>query len=450
MDGIDPAALAAGLSCQPAIKPDRPPGGQVPGKVDFRSMLAEENRKNSPDRQIRAKPALTEPDPVGMLPEQNEELKGAPVVHSPVGPDNLPGPEDGQCTPSGRLDSLPAGITGEPVLFSGELAGKGGEQLPAALHSSAESSPSTLEPAIGKDIAVIPGAGFPEPGTEETGKAAPRSVLLEEAPPGELLFPVQAGERPSESGPARFRISGEMEKPSLPEGLEQDTGGRADTVFLNGPGKTGAGHRSAAVGPDRKLHSAVPVLSGADPVQNPAGTEFFLPGQFPAEYLTAKEGVFTLPRSDSAPMEQGRKMSGGVLEQLRGCCTFFRETVNFPAEIRLALDPPELGEVLIRVVSREGKLSARIIAGADAVREMLAGNLQELYQRFEQNNLYLERIDLLTYGEMSQEDHRFREGNCRELWIKEGSPEVLIQEKKGLLLGQITEPLYEGTINYRA
>ncbi len=185
---------------------------------------------------------------------------------------------------------------------------------------------------------------------------------------------------------------------------------------------------------------------------NPAGTARFFTAQFSTENPSVTGILSTSPEWGNFVVENGSALnppdfSGVVLDQLYSSCSYFRGRGSFPAEIRLALNPPELGEVLLRVVYRQGKLSAKIIAESALVKEIIAGNLHELHHRFEQNNLELERIDLLTAGEMPLDDHRFKRGDHGP-WADGSGSEAVPSEMGESSLERTEEPVYGGAINY--
>ncbi|NLY39470.1 MAG: flagellar hook-length control protein FliK [Firmicutes bacterium] len=100
-----------------------------------------------------------------------------------------------------------------------------------------------------------------------------------------------------------------------------------------------------------------------------------------------------------------------LLQELQGRLLYIRERGEFPAEMRLQLYPPELGEVTIRVFSRKGKLSAAIIAELPVVRDLLAGSMAELRQRFQQCNLPLEQLDLFAAGRDGEGSRHYSAGD---------------------------------------
>jgi len=74
--------------------------------------------------------------------------------------------------------------------------------------------------------------------------------------------------------------------------------------------------------------------------------------------------------------------------------------------MRMTLNPPELGEVTIRVFSRQGKLSATIIAETSFVKEILESSISELRQRLNFVDIQFEQLDLSTSGKHSGESDR--------------------------------------------
>ncbi|HHW73838.1 MAG TPA: flagellar hook-length control protein FliK [Firmicutes bacterium] len=175
------------------------------------------------------------------------------------------------------------------------------------------------------------------------------------------------------------------------------------------------------------------------------------PEQLPAEVAAAgKDGMgFTAGvggTGESLPADLSIT-AGSILERLGGSCTYFKEKVDFPAEVRIFLDPPELGEILIRVSSKEGRLSAKIIVEAGAVKEMLAGSLRELQQRFEQNELHFERIELFSAGEFTAGDHHFDRDGFRSFPVTRGSPEKTFTGEDEPELERASRTLYDGSVN---
>lgn len=85
-----------------------------------------------------------------------------------------------------------------------------------------------------------------------------------------------------------------------------------------------------------------------------------------------------------------------IMQQLEGRMVYLRETPANPAEMRMTLHPPELGEVTIRVFSKQGRLSASIIAETPLVKEILESSITELRQRMNFVSIDFEKLDFST------------------------------------------------------
>ncbi len=123
--------------------------------------------------------------------------------------------------------------------------------------------------------------------------------------------------------------------------------------------------------------------------------------------LFGQDGVFQQPgvqgdealQANKVVQQQGAAtLRESVMQQLEGRLNYFRESGNLPAEMRLTLHPPELGEVTIRVFSSKGKLSASIIAESAVVKEILESSISELRQRLNFVNIQFEQLDFSTAG----------------------------------------------------
>jgi type III secretion system needle length determinant len=104
--------------------------------------------------------------------------------------------------------------------------------------------------------------------------------------------------------------------------------------------------------------------------------------------------------------QQNPNLRESVMQQLEGRMIYLRETGNNPAEMRMTLHPPELGEVTIRVFSKQGKLSASIIAETALVKEILETSVSELRQRLNFVTIQFEQLDLSTSDRQSGESDR--------------------------------------------
>ena len=102
------------------------------------------------------------------------------------------------------------------------------------------------------------------------------------------------------------------------------------------------------------------------------------------------------PFLQEAGLYNSEALKESVLEQITGKLMYFRGGGELPAEMRMTLHPPSLGEVVIRVFSRNGKLAAEIAAETNGAREILESGLSDLRHRLQQMNINLERVDVHT------------------------------------------------------
>jgi len=110
-----------------------------------------------------------------------------------------------------------------------------------------------------------------------------------------------------------------------------------------------------------------------------------------------------------------------ILNQLKGKLSYFKGTEKFPAEMRMSLKPPSMGDVLVRVFKHEGKLTAEIMTETAAAREMLESNLGNLKERFQQMNLNVERTEIYTAPEdLSGRSSRQFSGDSNEDSLQRG------------------------------
>jgi len=139
----------------------------------------------------------------------------------------------------------------------------------------------------------------------------------------------------------------------------------------------------------------------------------------PPPQVAGQEGIFQqgfvqdanpLPGEKVLP-PQLESMRESIIQQLEGRLTYFRETGSNPAEMRLTLHPPELGEVTVRVFSKQGQLSASILTESSLVREILESSIAELRQRMNFVSIQFEQQDGANAGNHSAGSDRSGAGN---------------------------------------
>lgn len=67
-------------------------------------------------------------------------------------------------------------------------------------------------------------------------------------------------------------------------------------------------------------------------------------------------------------------------------------------EFQLRLDPPELGEVKVRVLAMGDRVEARLVVSDDAVKRLIESQLPELRQRLEAAGVNVPTFDVSTDG----------------------------------------------------
>lgn len=439
------------------------PGGECAAVRDFKSVLAGLGCKSKNDTcgEAPAEAAAAAADQEEPLPDEGEETgPDGEAVFFPIAAEGEwnPGAEPmPRCSPAapppepdcaGGLSLFPAALT-EGFLPVGE-ARRG---VPAPLSSEGEDFPASTK--------LYSCHESPESAEQAAGPLAAADPF---SPEGDISFldraravrPPQGGDslRPPFSGSI---VKGEtpLQVSAAPEMGEEIMAGpecSMENAEAGGPGSSQAPQRMADQGSSGPLF----LSPGAEEPADRAGADRLPPAQPLVESRAAANSPPAPAEAGIAALEQGPATTGlpaanrGVLDQLCRCCASLPKRADLPAEIRLALNPPELGELLIRVVSREGRLSARIIVEALSVKEMLVNNLQELHERLGQSDLYLDRIDLLTAGEMSLDDHRFKKGDYRGLWMDENSAAAILREEANPGMAGVMELHHDGAVNYWA
>lgn len=65
-------------------------------------------------------------------------------------------------------------------------------------------------------------------------------------------------------------------------------------------------------------------------------------------------------------------------------------------ELRIRLDPPELGSVKLKIVSTGGEVRAELHVSSDAVRRVVEGQLPELWQKLDDAGVRVQRMDVTS------------------------------------------------------
>ena len=195
---------------------------------------------------------------------------------------------------------------------------------------------------------------------------------------------------------------------------------QAHTLFdqARGNGKANSGIENSAVSSNnaQNLASALKAGTGSSETENlsgfanaksnAAGDSKVL--QSPS--LVSQEGLFQQIFAQNEGLMPGNRalpanlegMRDNILQQIEGRLTYIRESGTTPAEMRMTLHPPELGEITIRVFSKQGQLSATILTDSALVKEILESSVSELRQRLNLVNIEFEQNDGFNLGHQSE------------------------------------------------
>ncbi|NLZ27996.1 MAG: hypothetical protein GX887_03390 [Firmicutes bacterium] len=149
--------------------------------------------------------------------------------------------------------------------------------------------------------------------------------------------------------------------------------------------------------------------------------------RFPMD-LPGNKGV--TPTMVEVSQQSFERMRAQVVDQVFGRLAYFSESDSVPAEMRLTLNPPSLGELVIRVFSYQGKMTAEIITEMGRVKDMLENGMGEIKQRLQQVNLTLEKIDVFCHEQDPEKDLSYRRGSPhgKNLAGKAGSRIGIVEE----------------------
>lgn len=366
--------------------------------------------------------------------------------------------------PETLIMPLPAG----EILAEGEAAAA---VAPAGL--GLEAPGLLLLPDEGANPFELPARSYREAAEQEALDVKPNGAQNQAVrPSGSDLLPIDPDYSPPlpvelKTGPQPFEPGSShqvrtLTRQELNAGLEREVSEKLPAVNQE---------HGAAIDQGVNAGPTAPVSSGTEGRQasRDPGWGEFLPAKVPleiteTEVLKAGAGgscpafedvLFRIAPevNGTAPGENltgSDRVNGNLLDQLQSRFIYLRENGDFPAEIRIRLDPPRLGEVLIRVVSRQGRLSAEIVTEIAAVKDMLSLNIGELQQRLDQIHLHLDRIDLLTAGELPSGAGHFSEGSFQREQAGGRSVKADSREEALSCPGRATADGHQGVVNYWA
>lgn len=236
------------------------------------------------------------------------------------------------------------------------------------------------------------------------------------------------GEPAAAAGKEGFMLSDELSMVAGgdDEGEVERTASRADGApgesWTDADGSSDAAQRSVSTKPEHDLQLG------------------FL--RFPTD-LPGNKGV--TPTMAEISQQSFERMRAQVVDQVFGRLAYFRESDSIPAEMRLTLNPPSLGELVIRVFSHQGKMTAEIITEMGRVKDMLENGMGEIKQRLQQVNLALEKIDVFCHEQDPEKDLSYRWGSphgknpagrvgSRIGIVEEAAPEIWSVPAEGVTL----------------
>lgn len=85
-------------------------------------------------------------------------------------------------------------------------------------------------------------------------------------------------------------------------------------------------------------------------------------------------------------------------------------------EFQMRLDPPELGEVKVRLIASGDRIQAEVLVGDDAVKRMIESQLADLRQRLEASGVQVSRFDVNTDAGGAGRQSRSWEGTAAGLF----------------------------------
>jgi flagellar hook-length control protein FliK len=106
---------------------------------------------------------------------------------------------------------------------------------------------------------------------------------------------------------------------------------------------------------------------------------------------------------------------------------------NNQTQLRLALKPPELGELTIKLSLREGVLKATLLADSSSAKHTLEAGLSELKQQLAQQGLKLERMEVVVSPDAERREANGGEqgsGGNRQKGSSGGAAEVEMDDEE--------------------
>lgn len=215
----------------------------------------------------------------------------------------------------------------------------------------------------------------PTPTAESEPAAASRTVVAEASVPTSRPVVTEVAAptiQPTDKAPTQTRANAVTAEPSVPTTQPAADGTKTPEANDNFPSQVAV-----------PVPAEPAVAGGSTPTVNPVTA----PQIRPAEPTPAEP-----PRVTSNTPPVAAQVSDAYVSQARVIERGGRH------EFQLRLDPPELGEVKVRVLAMGDKVEARLVVSDDAVRKMIESQLPELRQRLEQAGVSVPKFDVTTDG----------------------------------------------------
>ncbi|BDG59355.1 flagellar hook-length control protein FliK [Caldinitratiruptor microaerophilus] len=314
--------------------PDGTPAGAAEGAAPPVASAA-----GDPPEQAAASP----PDAPSVTPEDAARVGSGP--HPRFG---VPVRTPSSAGPAGDGPAIPAAVP---------APGAGGEG-----HDPADGLRSrTVAPV--RDGQVEQAAGTPG---VATGRSARGPVEIPAGEPGESAGNVP---EPAEAPPGQ-QLAAPPERPtsrSEPPGVAlRPAESTPRATWADEPGGQTSEVRADEAAPGTRVHAGAPPLVGR-PEPRPDGTAVA------AAPMTWRQAL--------AAADLSGQLAGAVRE------AHLRAEAGGPAEMRVRLEPPHLGEVTVRLTVHEGVVRAEILVARPEVKAALESQMGDLRQRLEQQGL---------------------------------------------------------------
>ena len=298
-------------------------------------------------------------------------------VSTPAVPTPTPNETTAQAATAMALRGATSSIPAQPQIVANAVP------LPPVPADPSVATPPVAEPTAALPATALPAAQLGDRPTT-TGErfaalASAGAQLAATAPPGSVVFANALNQ------------------------AEATAAGTTPTPQLNSVGSTGTGlplvNINASVAPAPT--AVLPTDLAAD-ARRPDDADTGTPtGATPLPPLPALErgaaAATAAPATPAAQVAEAVVVHSRVLER------------DGAVEFHMRLDPPDLGRVQIRLVTRGGEVHGQVLVADDAVRHLIESQLPELRQRLEAAGVNIQRFDVATDSGSGGNQNAYRE-----------------------------------------